>query len=179
MSAAALAWPGDQEPAKALCFLLRGQALALPVSAVKETLTARPLTRVPFAPPALAGLINLRGDVVAVLSLARILEGLLGPGPGDGSGEGRRGRHIVLLRGAGPGARCGLLVDQLTATLRLDPGDIRPAPSTLPEAAAACVRGVTRVPGEGDQAGVTRLLWLLDPERLLQAESLGPYRRRL
>lgn len=178
MSAAALASSGDQDPQKALCFLLRGQALALPVSAVKETLAARPLTRVPFAPPALAGLINLRGDVVAVLSLARILEGLLGPGPGD-DGAGRRGRHIVLLRGAGSCARCGLLVDQLTATLRVTPNDIRPAPPTLPEAAAACVRGVTRIPGEDDQAGATRLLWLLDPERLLQAESLGPYRRRL
>lgn len=167
MSAAALAQPRDQDPPKALCFLLHGQAMALPVSAVKETLAARPLTRVPFAPPAVAGLINLRGDVVAVLDLARILTGLLGPG-GD-----RPARHIVLLRGAGQGVRCGLLVDQLTATQRLAPDDVRQAPPTLPEAAAACLRGVARVPGEGG-----RLLWLLDPERLLQAEALGPYRRR-
>ncbi|MGV3709914.1 MAG: chemotaxis protein CheW [Gemmatimonas sp.] len=45
-------------------------SLALPVSLTREVVRARSVTRVPGAPPAMRGLVNVRGMVVTVLDLA-------------------------------------------------------------------------------------------------------------
>ncbi|HUH04251.1 MAG TPA: chemotaxis protein CheW, partial [Kofleriaceae bacterium] len=61
------------DAAKLVCFFLAGQEYAAPITEVKETMLLRPITRVFLTPPWLAGIINLRGDVVAVIDLARLL----------------------------------------------------------------------------------------------------------
>lgn len=155
-----------------MCFELRGQEFALPITAVKETVALRPLTPVPLCPPSVAGLVNLRGDVVAVLDPAV----LLGLPPSMGAADERR---VVLLRGAagqGHRALCGLLVDRLTAAQRLPAGALRPAPPSL-GGAAAYLAGVARAPAE-DGGRAARLLLVLDPQRLVDAEELRPFRRQ-
>jgi purine-binding chemotaxis protein CheW len=162
---------------KVICFQLRGQEFALPITGVKETIAARPLTRLPHCPPCVAGLINLRGDVVAVLDLARLLDLPHAPLPAP-----PEGRRIILLRGAGPRALCGLLCDALSAAQRLPEGAVRPLPDALPETPRAYLRGMARLEEEpapggalGERAG--RLLLLLDLDRVLAAEPLRPFRR--
>ncbi len=69
---------------------------------VREVLRPQPLTRVPLAPPAVAGLLNLRGQIVPTVDL-RVLFGLP-PLPGARSG-------MIVVRGTdGPVA---LLVDSI------------------------------------------------------------------
>nr|WP_245215149.1 chemotaxis protein CheW [Pararoseomonas indoligenes] len=80
-----------------------GEALALPASLVREVLRPTPLTRVPHAPPAMLGLSGLRGAVLPVLSLARLL-GLEDAAPTPAA-------RVVV---AGEEAPCGLLVEEVS-----------------------------------------------------------------
>src|SRR5205085_1586047 len=57
-----------------VCFHLAGQEFGLPIDEVKETIEPRPITRIFLVPDFIAGLINLRGDVLAVLDLGRVLD---------------------------------------------------------------------------------------------------------
>ena len=53
-----------------LTFQLAGEEYAVGILRVKEIIAYGPLTTVPQAPPALRGVINLRGSVVPVMDLA-------------------------------------------------------------------------------------------------------------
>ncbi|MFH5923007.1 chemotaxis protein CheW [Roseomonas xinghualingensis] len=98
---------------QALTVTVAGQTLALPAGAVQEVLRPRPVTRVPHAPPGLLGLINLRGAVVPVVSLARLV-GLEEAAPSPSA-------RIVVVNGT---AQAGLLVDSVSALGSV--GDARP-----------------------------------------------------
>ncbi|MCK9172289.1 MAG: chemotaxis protein CheW [Desulfuromonas thiophila] len=50
------------------CFYLRQQTYVLPIDQVAEIVQAASVTPLPFAPPAVLGLLNLRGEVVPVVS---------------------------------------------------------------------------------------------------------------
>lgn len=164
---------GAEEPSASLvkhvCFRLHGQELALAIDAVKETMAVPPITRVFLTPPCFAGIINLRGDVVAVLDLARLL-GL----PGTGiTGETR----IVICRpprdpaGAAGDALCaGILVDELTELRALDPGGMEPPPPTLSRATAALLAGVAMT---DDGAP----LQVLDAARLFACDQVRVFQR--
>src|SRR4051794_41692560 len=58
-------------------FRLDGDLYGVEVEHVQEVLRSQKLTRVPLAPPAVAGLINLRGQVVTAIELRE----RLGPPP--------------------------------------------------------------------------------------------------
>jgi purine-binding chemotaxis protein CheW len=158
---------------KLVCFELVGQEFALPIRSVKETLPMRPLTHVSLVPPLIAGLMNLRGEVVAVLDLAELV-GLPRLGmrnPPDPA--------VVILRvpeswGARAQGRaaCGLAVDRLLGVRDLEDGALREPPTSLETEAASYLRGVAAV-GNPPTA-----LAVLDPEKVLASERLKPYRRQ-
>jgi chemotaxis signal transduction protein len=155
---------------KLVCFELAGQAFGLPIRSVKETLPLRPLTRVCLVPPLIAGLMNLRGEVVAVLDLAQMV-GL----PHQPPRAGDPNAAVVILRapdsrGGSGRAACGLLVDRLTGVR--DVGALGPPPPSVEAEAASYLRGVAAL-GEPPIA-----LAVLDPERVLGSERLKPYRKR-
>jgi purine-binding chemotaxis protein CheW len=50
-------------------FLVNGYLFGVEVATVQEVIRYQPMTRVPLAPPALSGLINLRGQVIAAVDL--------------------------------------------------------------------------------------------------------------
>lgn len=88
-----------------LTVMVGGQRYAMPGESVIEVLRRSRVTRVPNGPPALVGISNLRGAVLPVVSLARLM--------GNVAGAEER---IVVLEQAGA---VGLLVD---AVLGLDIG---------------------------------------------------------
>jgi purine-binding chemotaxis protein CheW len=161
--------PASAATEKLVCFSIAGQDFGAPIATVKETLPERPVTRLFLVPPFVAGLINLRGEVVAVIDLARLL-GLGEHRLGDGTGA------IVILRPTDPRAAgraaAGLLVERLLGVADVAPASVQPVPPTLASEPASYLRGVCAV------GAPPRPLLLLDPARVLDSERLRPFRRQ-
>jgi len=169
---------------KLLCFHVAGQDFGVPIAAVKETLPERPLTRLGLVPSFVAGLINLRGEVVAVLDLGRLLDldGTTAAATGAGSARRPATRNVVILRGnLLPGVRdsrhaanrpaAGLLVDRLDGVRDLAAADVKPPPATLAPEPASYLDGVAAT------GAPPRPLLLIAPERILGSDHLRPFRR--
>ncbi len=95
-----------------------GAEVAVPAAQVAEVIRPRPLTRVPLAPAALLGVINLRGVVLPVVSLAHLLGH-------EAAASGTSVRIVVLAQVPA----VGLLVEavaSLTAATDLVPLDLVP-----------------------------------------------------
>jgi purine-binding chemotaxis protein CheW len=85
--------------------------LGFDVQVVQEVLTEQPMTKVPRAPDTVCGLLNLRGDVVPAILLARTLHmaPLLHSIPH---------KHLIINVGA---SRTSLIVDEVGEVLELEP----------------------------------------------------------
>lgn len=99
---------------------LAGRHYGAPLQAVREVFTLGPLTPVPTAPAAVAGVANLRGQVVPVLDLMRLLD--------LGLHRLRLGDPVVLVESEG--TRVGLLVDRVVGLL--GPGAVTAAADRPP-----------------------------------------------
>ena len=126
---------------------------------VQEVLRPQPLTRVPLAPPALVGLLNLRGHIVPAVDL-RVVLGFpsrgseADPAPRGGS----QGSGMIVVRA--PQGLVALVVDAV--------GDVRRAPEP---ASAADVPGTTASTDPLFAFALAlpeRLLVVLDLDRVLE-----------
>lgn len=126
--------------ARARCIAVRvgGGLFGLPVEHVQEVIGLRPITRVFHSPPALAGVTNLRGEVLPVLDLGVLLGG-------DPTGQTAAARIVVVREESGLKRRAGLWVDELSG-LRDLPATLAPAPATAAERVREVVRGVIAEP---------------------------------
>ena len=91
------------EAGSRLTFRVGDRRLALNAHEVAEVIRRPRITRVPHAPPSMVGVINLRGAVAPVVSLARLL--------GDEASASTGGRVIMLDRSPA----VGVLVDEVSA----------------------------------------------------------------
>jgi purine-binding chemotaxis protein CheW len=148
----------------AVCFFLGRQRFGADIGHVKETITVRPITRVFFTPAWIAGIINLRGDVVAIIDL----KALLGIGETELAGDTR----IVIARvqAAGKVRTAGLLVDRLADVAAVDAAALEAPPATLPPETASYTAGITGAGGEP--------LALLDLAKLFESDRLLQFTRR-
>ncbi len=99
--AEAVAETGDEQRVEVLAVRLGQEQYAIELRVLHSVEPARGLTRVPCTSPTVAGVQNVRGEVITVLDLARVL-GL--------AGASSSAREYVLVADAA-GARVGLLVD--------------------------------------------------------------------
>jgi purine-binding chemotaxis protein CheW len=136
-------------PIPHVVFRLDATRYALPLSAVREVVVLpEPLVRVPRAPPAVRGVVNLRGRVVTVVDFATLLEL---PGPSSPP------RKLVLLdRGRGDLA---LLVSDVDGMETVEKVSIAARESRAPVRGLARVKGlaVTVLDAEALDVAVTRL----------------------
>jgi purine-binding chemotaxis protein CheW len=110
---------GSLAPARLLVFRVGTLACAAEVDQVREILPRLPTTRIPGAPPVVAGLVNVRGTLVTVVEGWRAL-GQASPGPPAASpttasttalAAADAGSTIVLeLRGADANGAAGRLI---------------------------------------------------------------------
>jgi purine-binding chemotaxis protein CheW len=155
--------PAGERPAerlKLVCFYLHGQEYAAPITTVKEMIALRPITRVFLTPPWLAGLINLRGDVVAVIDVGRFL-GMPPSEPGDES-------RIVVLRHGGRSA--GIIVDRMAELRTIDAAALQPPPTTLSAGGAAMIDGIATVDGG-------KAVRVLDVASLFESDQVRAFQR--
>lgn len=144
-----------------ITFLVDGQLFGVPATEVMELTRFHELTRVPLAPPTVAGLMNLRGQVVTAVDMRSRLGLRTRP-------AGQQPMNVVLRR---EDVLVSLLVDQVGEVIELDDSTYEPVPDTLRGTARELVRGVHKLPG--------RLLLLLDPAKVIAGLAVGSRRQSL
>jgi purine-binding chemotaxis protein CheW len=142
----------DESPENAVEYVtatVGGQLFGLPISRVQDVFAPDRLTRVPLAPPEIAGVLNLRGRIVTAIDM-RIrlgLDALAGNAPRMAVGVECRGESY------------GLLIDVIGEVLKLPASGREDNPVNLDPGLARVSAGVYRLEG--------KLLVVLDVDRVL------------
>jgi purine-binding chemotaxis protein CheW len=118
-------------------FRLDGDLYGVEVEHVQEVLRSQKLTRVPLAPPAVAGLINLRGQVVTAIELRERL----------GRPPRPEGTDAVVIVVRLHGEAVSLLVDSIADVVDVDAADFEAPPDTLDGQARELIRGAYKLDG--------------------------------
>jgi purine-binding chemotaxis protein CheW len=141
---------------------VREEEYAVEIERTREILQYQPLTRVPATPPAIRGVMNLRGQVVPVVDLA-VKFGL-------GETEISRWTCVVMVdvRVGDETLVMGMLVDAVREVIDLAASDIAPPPSFGTQLGGAYLLGlgmlkqkpvlllaIDRVLGDGELAATT------------------------
>ena len=134
-------------PTQYCTFQLGPLFLGIEVSQVQEVLRKQDMTRVPLAPRAVAGLINLRGQIVAAIELRESLQ--LEPRSQDNPAM-----NVVVNTGDGA---FSLLVDEVGDVVEVLPCDFEPTPETIVGPAVEMIDGVYKLQD--------RLLLVINVER--------------
>jgi purine-binding chemotaxis protein CheW len=156
-TAATAASAGPGATLRFLVFRLGDDEFGLPIDAVEEVARAPDrITRVPRTPGFLEGVINLRGEVLAVVDQRRRFDM---PPAAD-----REARRMIVVRT--PAHRAGLIVDSVSEVLRSSADDLQPAPDLVGHG-ASLVEGVINLAGAG------RIVLVLNPGELLTRAERG------
>ena len=139
---------GEQDRVSYLGFHLGADVYGLPLDRLREVARVSSVRRVPGSPSGVAGLVNVRGEIVCALDVRAIL-GL----PPESSSE---PMFLIALRGFGD--PIGLIVDSVADIFALAADEIHAPPVSWPAERAACFIGTAQVP-----AG---LMGLLDLDRM-------------
>jgi purine-binding chemotaxis protein CheW len=118
-----------------LGFLLGDEIYAFPLGQLREVARLTGVRRVPGAPARVAGLVNLRGEIVCALD-ARAILGLAPRATPEGA-------FFVAFRGFPD--PLGVIVDAITDIYAIDPGEIEPPLETWSAGQAAMFVGSARV----------------------------------
>lgn len=130
--------------------------LGIRVVEVQEVLRAQRLTAVPLAPPAIAGLINLRGQIILALEMRNLLR--LAERP-----ETDPALSVVLRTAAGP---VSLQVDEIGDVVEIEGEQIDAPPLNLEPHVKRFLTGVCRMKN--------RLLLMLDVGRTVDLNAAFP-----
>jgi purine-binding chemotaxis protein CheW len=143
------------DPFPAVLFTVRSTRLAIAASAVSAVHPVALVVRPPGSPPALAGFLDLAGEAVPVVALARLLD------LPDPERVALSDHLLVLPEAAVPAGRLALLVDRVDDLVVLDPAAV--AAVDPRDSHGGCVGGAVEVAG--------RRVLLTDPARLLAARE--------
>lgn len=136
-------------------FMLDDETYGIDVMQVREVLRSQEISPVPGAPPYVLGIINLRGNVVAIIDTRSRFN--LGPKEVDDSSR-------ILILEAGENV-VGFLVDSVREVVELKNSEIESAPDTGSGDSARFISGLyNRKEG---------LLILVDSNRLLSEDELA------
>jgi purine-binding chemotaxis protein CheW len=130
-----------------------GQLFGLPIVRVQDVFIAQGLTKVPLAPPEVAGLINLRGRIVTLIDLRRRF----------GLGQREDANSSMAIGVELRAESYGLLIDSVGEVLKLDDVAREPNPINLDTRLARVSAGIYRLDGQ--------LLIVVDVDRVLDIDT--------
>jgi len=137
-------------------FRLRDEEFGADISSVLEISRLLDITHIPEAPGFIEGVINLRGQVIAVVDLARQF------GLGEQKELPKTARIVIVEVGS---ETVGLIVDEVPEVLRIAEEDIGPTPEIIStEVKRDYIKGVGKL-GE-------RLVILLDLNKVLAPHEI-------
>jgi purine-binding chemotaxis protein CheW len=135
-------------------FLLEDQRYAFRIEKIREIVILDQLTPTPQVSDCVEGVSNLRGEIIPIVNLRKLLG--LTPKPTDGET-----RTIVVSIGD---QTIGCTVDSVSQVMRINDEAIQPAPDTVAAAAGNYITGFAKL-DDG-------LVILLDSEQLLHPDRL-------
>jgi purine-binding chemotaxis protein CheW len=143
--------PGKEDrEVQLVIFQLGREEFAVEVTQVREIIRMQDITRMPKAPSFVEGIINLRGQIIAVLDLAQRLSL-------EAAERGPETRIIVVEAGD---VKVGMIVDSVSEVMRINEDEVEPSPAVE----AVYLKGVVKQDN--------RLIILLDLTRILATEEM-------
>ena len=141
---------------QALTFALGQEVYGVDILRVKQIRGWSPVTRIPQSPPAVLGVLNLRGAIVPIIDL-RVRFAMQ-------TAEFNAVTVVIVLslRTADGQRECGIVVDSVRDVVDIAADNVRPAPTMLGCQANEFIDGITTL---GEQ-----MLILLDADRLVSGE---------
>ncbi len=136
-------------------FHLNESEYTLPILKVKEIITMPEITKVPQTLPYIEGITNLRGSIIPIVNLKRLVR--LG-------NEESAGTKVVVV--ASGNVSFGILVDGITGVISIDESSIEP-PEKFLNNGAEQIEGVAKLKD--------RLVVMLDTKKLIPVEDLGMF----
>jgi len=133
--------------------MIGGQLFGLPIVHVQDVFIPERLTRVPLAPPEIAGVLNLRGRIVTLIDLRRRF----------GLGQRADGETCMAIGVESRGESYGLLIDSVGEVLKLDDAAREANPINLDQRLARVSAGIHRLDGQ--------LLIVVDVDRVLDLST--------
>jgi purine-binding chemotaxis protein CheW len=146
----------DESVTEYVTVMLDGQLFGLPIARVQDVFMPDRLTRVPLAPPEIAGVLNLRGRIVTAVDL-RVRLGMAARSDG---------RPPMAVGIELKGESYGLLIDAVGEVLKLANGTREANPVNLDPRLARVSAGVHRLEGQ--------LMVILDVDRVLDMTAADP-----
>ena len=140
---------GNERLKEYVTAMVGDQLFGLPILRVQDVFAPTRVTRVPLAPPEIAGILNLRGRIVTLIDLRC----RLGMAPRAGGGA------TMAIGVEARGESYGLLIDSIGEVLKLDDGAREPNPVNLDPRLAGVSAGIYRLEEQ--------LLVVLDVDRVL------------
>ncbi len=141
-------------------FRLAGEEYGLDIAQVREIIRMQNITPMPKAPDFIEGVINLRGQIIAVMDLASRF-GLVSEKRTD------KARIVVTVV---KDNTVGLIVDEVPEVLRISEETIEPTPQLLAsQVHADFIRGVGKL--------TDRLVIILDANKILSHEEVDDVKR--
>lgn len=135
---------------------IAGQLFGLPVLSVHDILGPQKITKVPLAPPEIAGSLNLRGKIVTAINVRQAM----GLPPRESGLE--KSMHVVVEH---EGNGYSFMVDTVGEVLNLGPSEFEKSPATLDPRWLEVSAGVYRLPEQ--------LMIVLDIDKLIEATQAG------
>ncbi len=142
-------------------FRLREEEIGVDVGSVREITRVGDITHIPEAPSFIRGVTNLRGQIIAVIDLAK----QFGFPPRDELSDSAR---IVITEVKGQ--TVGMLVDEVPEVLKIPVENIEPTPELVQSGVEKqYIKGVAKLEN--------RLIVLLDLEKVLSPREMGEVSR--
>lgn len=129
--------------------------LGIEVAQIQEVLRKTPVTPVPKTPPAISGLINLRGQIVTAVDLRKMFKSAV---------DSETDAPTMLILDSGAELR-SLVVDAVGDVVTVDEGEYEEPPDTLRGESRRLIRGAYKLRD--------RLLLLLDIEHTMKSATVG------
>ncbi len=128
----------ESRPGQYLTFNLDSQVYGIPINVVREINRVGQITRVPKASGFVAGVIDLRGRVIPVVSL----RARLGMPPTEQT------HHTCIVVIDTDAGQIGMVVDSVNSVVEIKEGQIEPKPTVGSEADTDFITGMANVDGK-------------------------------
>jgi purine-binding chemotaxis protein CheW len=145
-------------------FVLEGERYALDIQLVREVVGMIPITTIPRAPLYIAGVINYRGEITNIISLAALL--------GLPLHEIRSSQKIILLvPKATACSNVGIIADDVLGVVQVTRADVEYLSEGLASEVAGFVKGIIKKKGDASGKQNSGLVIWIDLKKIIEDAS--------